>query len=443
MFLRNKIAILGAGISGISAAYHIQKKYSNSNHVVIYEKTNDWGGLCGGFYVSSPKGRFWFDHAVHLSFTSNHYVQQIFHTSSTPLRHAPFAVNYSNGVWLKHPAQNNLFPLNIQEKILILKDMINNKNQKNDIYNFEQWLRAQFGNYFAENFPMKYTRKYWTTEAKNLSTSWLGTRFYTPSLEEILRGAMNGDTPNTYYAQEMRYPKEGQYRSFLKLLVSQVNIAYNKEIVKIDTCSKTLLFSDGTHETYSTLISTLPIPILVKMISNTPDKILEAASHLKSTSIALVSLGFSTTNIPKHLWFYIYDEDKLFARVYSPSIKSPKNVPKNCSSLQAEIYFSDFKKLGDLTNHALNVQSFCVEHVINSLVTMGICSRKDIVCSDFRIIRHANVIFTHDMEKYRRQVLDYIEDKQIFSCGRFGKWDYLWSDQSFLSGKSIVEKIRL
>ena len=33
--------ILGSGIAGISAGYHLEKK---GEKVVIYEKDNDWGG---------------------------------------------------------------------------------------------------------------------------------------------------------------------------------------------------------------------------------------------------------------------------------------------------------------------------------------------------------------------------------------------------------------
>ena len=435
MSIKNRIIILGAGIAGISAAYHAKKNPKNTE-VIIFEKTDDWGGLCGGFYVQSPQGKFWFDNAVHFSFASEKYVQEVFHNSSHPIRHIPIPMNYYNGTWIKHPAQNNLFPLSVQEKTLALKDMIKNHNPKENLINFEQWLKAQYGNYFTENFPLKYTRKYWTIEAKNLSTTWIGTRLYTPNLEEILEGAMSDNTPNTYYAQEMRYPKEGQYRSFFKSLANQVDIVYKKEAIKIDPSKKYVTFSDGSTETYTTLISTLPIPELVKMIEGTPLEILKASSHLKATSVALISLGFSRENIPKNLWFYIYDEDKLFARVYSPSLKSPVNAPKGCSSLQAEVYFSDFKPLDKMTKSPENIQDFLLDHVISSFINMGICKEEDIICKDFRTIPYGNVIFTHNMEKYRDRVLAYIQYKGILSCGRFGEWDYLWSDQSFLSGKN-------
>ena len=58
--MENKIIVLGAGIAGISAAYHAQQKYPHAQ-VKVFEKTNDWGGLCGGFYIKSDLGDFWFD----------------------------------------------------------------------------------------------------------------------------------------------------------------------------------------------------------------------------------------------------------------------------------------------------------------------------------------------------------------------------------------------
>ena len=436
--MENKIIVLGAGIAGISAAYHLKK----SNQIEVFEKNNDWGGMCGGFYLSSPKGDFWFDHAVHLSFAKDPYVQKVFHQSSHPKRHIPKPMNYYQGHWVKHPAQNNLYPLSLKEKILALKDMIENHNQKSHLLNFEQWLRAQYGNYFTENFPMRYTRKYWTTEAKNLSTSWVGTRLYTPNLEEILQGAMSPDTPNTYYAQEMRYPENGQYRSFFKALRDEIQISFKKEVIEIDTKNKKVLFSDHTQEKYSHLISTLPLKEIVNLINHTPQEVIDAANNLYATSVALVSFGFKQKDIPKELWFYIYDEDKLFARVYSPSYKTANNAPDGCSSLQAEIYFSHFKPLQELTQcHLSDAKEFLIQHTKQKFIEMGICNQEDIICEDFRIIPYANVIFTHQLEKSREVVKKFLESRDIISCGRFGEWDYLWSDQSFLSGYNAALKL--
>ena len=60
---------------------------------------------------------------------------------------------------------------------------------KENIENYEEWLKAQYGNYFSEHFPIPYTRKYWTLEAKDLSTTWVGNRMYQPNIKEVLKDA--------------------------------------------------------------------------------------------------------------------------------------------------------------------------------------------------------------------------------------------------------------
>ncbi|EOH2101696.1 hypothetical protein ACLWRT_001778, partial [Campylobacter jejuni] len=66
---------------------------------------------------------------------------------------------------------------------------------------------------------------------------------------------------------------------------------------------------------------------------------------------------------------------------------------------------------------------------------------EDIILKDYRILPYGNVIFYHDMEKDREKIRNFLESCNIHTAGRFGKWEYLWSDQSLLSGKEIADKI--
>ncbi|EAJ6027469.1 UDP-galactopyranose mutase [Campylobacter coli] len=251
---------------------------------------------------------------------------------------------------------------------------------------------------------------------------------------------MSEDTPVTYYAKEMYYPVKGGYKAFLENMVKEIDIVYRKEVVVIDNEEKIIYFSDGTKVKYEKLISTLPLPLLVKMLKNTPQDILESSKHLYVTSVALVSLGFDK-EIAERLWYYVYDEDILFARFYSPSVKSSYNAPKDCSSIQVEIYFSDFKSLEKMSNNCCNLADFFIKHVKEKLSQMKFCNEADIICEDFRIIPYANVVFNHNMEKHRDRLFNYVRKCGILTCGRFGEWDYLWSDQSFLSGKNIIDRM--
>lgn len=458
-----KIIVLGAGIAGISAAYHAQEKYPNSE-VIIYEKDFDWGGLCGGFELNSDAGKFWFDNFVHLSFAKDTYVKEHFNLSAEPILHTPDPTNYFKGTQIKHPAQNNLYPLKADLKVKILKDMLQNDfSSLEKIENFEQWLKVQYGNYFSEHFPMAYTRKYWTTHAKSLSVSWVGERMYCPDIEEVLFGAMSENTPCTYYAKEQRYPKRGQYRSFFKTFADKCSIVYGHKATNIDVKNQIITFEKLEHIKqkkgggavnvdnniqihFDKLISTLPLPLIPDMIGNYPDEVKEAKKELFATAGVIISLGFNQEDIAKNLWFYIYDEDIFPSRVYSPSRKSSANAPKGCSSLQAEIYFSKLRPQESFINskNSLNqkeIQDFFLSHTIEKFVQMGICKRSHIIASDVRILPYANVVFTHDMEEKRQILRNYLQELNIISCGRFGEWDYLWSDQSFLSGKKAGQEV--
>ena len=106
--------VLGAGISGIAAAYELNQNNLDS---LILERNKSWGGLLDNFSIDG----FRFDKFIHLSFAKDDYVNNIFY--KTPyIKHKPLSYNYYKGLWLKHPAQNNLYPLDRSEKDLILHD---------------------------------------------------------------------------------------------------------------------------------------------------------------------------------------------------------------------------------------------------------------------------------------------------------------------------------
>lgn len=426
------VLILGAGIAGISAGYHCKQAGIDC---VIYEKNIEWGGLTGNFVIDG----FRFDHAIHLSFTDNEYVKKLFSEATDYITHTPKSENYYEGVWAKHPVQNNLYPFSVETKVSVIQGFIENKEVQHNINNYEDWLKAQYGEYFAENFPMKYTRKYWCCDADELSTSWVGSRMYQPSLEEVLHGAMTEETPNTYYAKEMRYPEKGGYKSFLKKMVIDLNIKTDSEVTFIDTKRKEVVFKSGQTQSYDQLISTLPLPVYKNLLPNIPQEIKDAIERLQNTSVALVSIGLNNDHkqYPRKdvLWFYIYDEDILPARVYSPVKKSADNAPAGTYSYQFEIYFNPKKNQFNLDTIDL------VQHVIDSSVRMDLFSAEDVLVKDLKVVDYANVVFYLGMEQDRELIKEFLNSQGIITAGRFGEWDYLWSDQSLISGMNAVSNL--
>lgn len=89
------------------------------------EKRDTYGGLCDNFMIDD----FRFDRFVHLLFTKDEQVRSFFDQTEY-LSHTLNPQNYYHGIWIKHPAQNNLFPLSYNEKKKIIDDIKNRDKRK-------------------------------------------------------------------------------------------------------------------------------------------------------------------------------------------------------------------------------------------------------------------------------------------------------------------------
>ncbi|MBN7573055.1 hypothetical protein C1H57_00370 [Clostridium sp. 2-1] len=420
-----KYVILGGGIAGMACGYFL-----GSDSCTVYEKDDDYGGLCGSTKINN----FTFDKGLHLSFAKSEQVREVFHQTDY-FKYNPEPYNYYNGLWIKHPVQNNLYKLSTDEKVQCIKSFLEREDSKQDFENYEEWLYAQYGKYISDKFPKIYTKKYWCDDARNLETKWINNRMYSPNIEEILHGAMSDNTKDVYYVKEMRYPKIGGYKSFLNPLIRDLDIKLNKKAILIDGIHRYVEFSDDSRVYYENLISSIPLPELIKILKDVPDEVVNASKKLIATSMKIISVGFRRPDINNKLWFYIYDEDILPARAHSPNLKSVHNVPNGYSSMQFEVYESPYKK------NAMNDNDLC-EHIEKCIVEMKIADKNDILFIDVKSIQYANIVFYKNIYECREIVRNYLNKIGINCIGRFGEWDYLWSDQSFFSGMNMAFKLK-
>lgn len=419
------VVILGAGIAGISAACHLQSAGVQS---VIYEANSSAGGLLDNFCIDG----FRFDNAVHLSFATEPEVREMF--DRTPyFTHPAVSWCWDDGLWLKHPVQNNMFPIGIDQRVELIAGFVSRPNI--EVMNYRDWLIFQFGDAIAMRWSLPYTEKYWTVPAEQLGTGWIGNRVRRADVREVLHGAFTSETPSYYYAKEMRYPKKGGYRAFIEPLIAQADIRYVQRASKISLANKTVLFENGESTHFDTLINTMPLPELIKIIDDVPDAVREAAATLFATSVDLISVAFRKADVQPHLWFYIYDKDIFAARAYSPSIKSPDNVPVGCSSLQFEIYSSP-------RNPQRHSPEYMKSNTMMALKNMGLVKSEDeVIFMHHKQLKWGNVVFDLGMEERRAIVRDWLDKVGIITAGRFGEWDYLWSNQAFMSGMRAANAV--
>ena len=427
------ILILGAGMAGYGAATKLKEAGLNAQ---IFEKNAFYGGHCASFVFDN---KWIFDDGPHISFTKNDYVRSVFaeNVANDFYEFVATVDNYWKGKWIKHPAQINLHGLPPEFNTQILSEMISCKfNKEPVIANYKDWLYASYGKTFAENFPMKYTRKFHTTEAVNMSTDWLGPRLYKPDLAEVIFGMLSPVNQDVHYIKGFRYPNSGGYVSFMKGIENTFPINYQHELTSIDLKERIAVFNSHKKVRFNHVFSSLPLVELVKRIENIPANIQNAANKLAWTKCVLVNLGVKRPNISHAHWRYVYDEDLYSTRLSFPGMFGPKNVPHGCSSVQIEIYFSD--KYKPLTK---NPDQF-IPIIKDELIELGILRVNDEVLMEKAWMSpFAQVIFDHERKENVELLHNFLLENDIYFGGRFADWSYAWSDESYLRGYDEAEKI--
>jgi protoporphyrinogen oxidase len=427
------IAIIGAGMAGIGAAYRLEAAAAKTT---VFEKCPYPGGHATSFHYD---GGWIFDHGPHISFTKNVRMQELFAESVRGQYESIRARvnNYWKGQWIKHPAQVNLHGLPTDLLVRILEELIRVQFQEpGPIANYADWLTASFGRAFAETFPMQYGLKFHTTRAANMTTDWVGQRLYRPELAEVLHGALSSETEDVHYITDFRYPRQGGFVSFLKPLAAKADVRLGYEVTGIDARRRELRFGDGTTAEYDHLISSLPLPDLISLIEGTPTDVVEAAGQLACTTCIIVNIGLNREDVSDNHWTYFYDQDFCFSRLSFPHMLSPRNAPPGAGSIQAEVYYSKKYKPLDRTPES------CIDLVIGDLRRCGLIRDEDrILFRNVLVAPYANIIFDLERPAALAQVKEYLGELRIETCGRYGEWSYAWSDESFMSGEQAAEKV--
>ncbi len=424
------IVILGAGIAGLSVGYHLKQQGVDS---LLIEKASCFGGLCS----SQRTNDFVYDFGVKVSFTDNEYVRQLFSESvgGDFVEVDVCPMNYWNGYWLKHQPQNNLYglPQNVIDQVLAGFKRTLNKSDS-DIRNYRDWCEAQFGQYFARQFNHRYTRKFWTVEPQELTTDWVGQRFSRPYLNAMIAGSLGENKDRGHYVKKVRYPRQGGYISFLNKMTADLQFSYQVVPRSLDVKNKKMTLSDGTIYLYEHLVSTIPLPELIRCIVSVPQYVLDACDQLKWTSLLMFNFSVDHKVKGESQWNYYYDEDIPYTRLVYASKFSVNNAESHREALQAEIPYSPYRPLQG-SRHEL------VKQVMTSIARTEKIDLSHLHFLGEIDIPYGYVLYNHDRNAALKVIHQFLDENNIYYCGRFGEWAYLWSDEALLSGKTCAESV--
>lgn len=421
------IAILGAGLSGLSAAYHL-----NGRRCVIYEREQTVGGLCRSY----RHGAFTFDYTGHLLHLRDSYVKGLISEllPSGWTLHCRRASIYSKGVYTPYPFQANLFGLPEETVRECLEGFMEAIGEPPTGDNFRDWVLSNFGRGIARHFLFPYNEKLWRTDLAQLSTDWVSWAVPRPSLDEVMRGARGCGNGSYGYNASFLYPRTGGIIVLAEALAARLpEVQLGKEAVEIEARKKRLTFQDGSRCTYERIISTLPLPELLKRIIDLPVHLREAGERLRYVSVYDVNLGVARGNISDQHWVYFPEEEFPFYRVGFPMNFSASWGPPGTSSLYAEI--------SRLPGELLSSEE-AVEQIIGGLGRCGILQEDDeLLARDVQRIPFAYVIHDEARRRVLPWILETLEGIGIHSIGRYGGWGYSGMEEALLDGRRTARRI--
>lgn len=440
-----KIVILGAGPTGLGAAYRLKQLGYKNFH--MYDRNPYLGGLASSFTDSAG---FTWDIGGHVMFSHYKYYDDCF----DELMGQDYQLNMREcwlrmfDTWVPYPFQNNIRYLPKQATYECLTGLVEaqTKRDHRQAKNFKEFCEAVFGDGICNYFMAPYNFKVWAHPLEMMNKEWIGERVAVLDINRAIKNVVLGTDdfgwgPNNQF----KFPLFGGtgefYRRFSTPLAGHYTL--NKKVDFINIAKKEIRFADGEVVKYDKLISAMPLDKLCNDVINgeMPREIKKAAAGLRHSGGYMVGVGIKQPCPSTKSWMYFPESNCPFYRVtylsnYSPYMTPDKNTHY---SLLCETSYSEFKPVDGKS---------IVDDTIRGLINAGLLKeedQKDIVDT---WLYHADYSYpTPSVERdgILSQVIPYLERHDVYSRGRFGMWKYEVSntDHTLMQGVECVNRLIL
>ena len=180
-----RIVILGAGPTGLSAAWRLQEH--GHHDWMLLESSDRPGGL--SMSVKDDAGFTW-DLGGHVIFSHWKYFDRLLVQALGDqwVEHQREAWVWMRERWIPYPFQNNIWRLPPDELVKCLAGLVEAHRAPNGEppRTFADWLQRSFGSGLCETFMYPYNLKVWAYPPSALGVGWMGERVAPVDLARIL-----------------------------------------------------------------------------------------------------------------------------------------------------------------------------------------------------------------------------------------------------------------
>ena len=299
-----------------------------------------------------------------------------------------------------------------------------------------------------------------------MQCQWLGERVAAPDLKTVTKNVILQRTagnwgPNATFRFPARNGTGGIWIAVAKTLPkNKTRFGKKGAVKKVDADNKTVTLADGTSIAYQRLITTMAVDSLVEHMGD--QELIKLSKGLFYSSTHVIGVGVRgerPERIGDKCWLYFPEDDCPFYRATIFSNYSPYNQPqkdvklptlqlangsrRNSMQPKEGPYWSIMLEVSESSMKAVdneNLLKDCIQGLVN---TDMLKPTDEIVSTYHRRFDHGYPTPTLEREGVLKVLLPKLQEKGIYSRGRFGSWRYEVGNQdhSFMLGAEAADNI--
>jgi protoporphyrinogen oxidase len=430
------VVIGGLGVSGLGCALELARR---GIPFVAVEKETRPGGLAR----SEAAEGFRFDYGPHIVLGIPAELQGLLHDLpglDLQPRSGRSCVALDGGLTrvVPVPFQQHLshLPLAVRGRALLELAGARRGNGHHPA-SYGEYAMARCGRSVYELFLRGYESKRLRYALDDIPPDWTD-RVPEPSLRSLVRPRWTtGAGGNGAAESRFLYPRAGGIEALprgLARLLPAGSVRCDSEIVEIDATMRRLTLASGRTVSYEQLVLGLPLPEIVALLKDPPSAVRSAAEDFVHTAIHVVSFGVEGRIEAPWTLIRFPGSHHPFYRVSFPTSYAPDNAPEGHAVVVVETSHHP-------TRHRVSPQE-AAHGARRGLTDLGVLRPgQRIVVEATRDIRYGHVVHNHRTRASARLVLDHLNARAIYTCGKYGLWKDMLMTGSILSGMEVARRI--
>ena len=419
---KKPIAIIGAGIAGLTAANYLHQK---NVPFVLYEAGKKIAGLASSF---KDEEGFSYDFGAH--FVTNRLAAMIGVSGDCkPVKH------YSETVLLGGKTYAYPFGLMKIPRMTFggIKSQLSSNGKEKTAQN---WFRSRYGKALADEVALPLIEAWSGAKAEDLSSSVgeslpgsIAKTLYLKIAGKILKRAVCigysrelPENPNVWHV----YPNNGVSTLCEKLaenLHDKIKLESPIEEILVENEKVVAVRSKGEMMQVSAVISTAPAPILAKITKGT-DK-LQKFSKFRYRPMTFVNMRFEGRGLLPDVVLWLPENKYPFFRLTEATLSMPWLAPEGKTIITVDIGCEKDDEFWTMDNEKLG--EFCLEHLTSIIPN---AKEKYLGCHTLR----TPISYPVFLKDYEQERLDFEKGtgiENLLSVGRNGEFSHIFMEDVY------------